>query len=164
MSEDQNSGPGRQGQPNDPNASSFNWKGLTLLTLAFVLIGAALLFQREDQGKDDISYPVFLQRLDEGKIILEDVKKPLEAVWDPSTGEQYIRGHYTDESKMVSAQGLPVNKFKCYVALELEHKDLMARIHAKKPGFAFSINSTRRLPGGFSCICCRSSLCWWSFS
>jgi cell division protease FtsH len=136
MSEDQNNGPKPSGPQGDPNASNFNWKGLVLLALALVLIGSALLFPREERGSETIAYPVFLQRLEEGKIVLEDNRKPLEAVRDLSTGEESLRGHYIDGSGLQSAQGLPVDKFRATVDLDLEYKNLMERLQAKKPAFA----------------------------
>lgn len=148
MSEDQNDGSGRQKQPNDPNASSFNWKGLVLLALALLLIGSALFFPKEDRGTENVAYPVFIQRLEEGKVVLDDTKRPLEAVRDLSTGEEYLRGHYAENSELVSAQGLPVVKFRTFVPLEIEHKALMERLQAKKPGFALQYRYEKDLMGG----------------
>ena len=148
MSEDQNNGPGRQGPPNDPNASSFNWKGLVLLSLALLLIASALFFPKDERGTENVPYPVFIQRLEEGKIVLDDTKRPLEAVRDLSTGEEYLRGHYADGSGLNSPQGLPVNKFRSFVPLEIEHKALMERLQAKKPGFALQYRYEKDVMGG----------------
>ena len=145
MSEEQNSGPNRPGQPNDPNASSFNWKGLIYLALALMLVGAALFFPKDDRGTEVVPYPVFLQRLEEGKI---DLSKPVEAIRDLSTGEEFLRGHYIDKSEIVSQQGLPVTKFRTVVPLDIEHKALMERLDAKKPGIALQYKYDKDMLGG----------------
>ena len=142
MPEDPDRGP-NNGPSQDSNGTSFNWKGLLLLAFALMLVASAFLFQRDERGTESISYPVFLQRLDEGKI---DLSKPIEAVRDLSTGEDSMRGAYV--GKLQTQQGAEVTKFRTVAPIDIEHESLMKRLQEKKPGFALQYRYEKNFMGG----------------
>ena len=143
MPQDPDRRPG-DGSPNEHgNGSSFNWKGLLLLAFALLLVSSAFFFQRDERGSEMIPYPVFLQRLEAGQI---DLEKPIEAVRDLGTGEDSLRGSYT--TKLTTAQGAQVTKFRTVAPIDIEHESLMKRLHEKKPAFALQYRYEKNFMGG----------------
>ncbi len=135
MSENPNGDPDRRQSPdNDPGEPRpFNWRGLVLLSLVLLLVGSALMFRGEDRGTQRISYPEFLQLLDDGVI---DLNRPIVATIRDGTAEQTLSGHYT--GPVAGRTGQEFLRFRTTVPLQIERDEIIERLRAKRENFALT--------------------------
>ncbi|PYK25664.1 MAG: cell division protein FtsH [Verrucomicrobia bacterium] len=76
------------------NEPSFNWRGVTLIVIAFTLIAMAMVFYRGGmQPVEDVPYNRFLELL-ENKQIVNDKSYPLQLVVEDGRPTQTLRGAY----------------------------------------------------------------------
>ncbi len=92
---DRNSQKENKPRGTEPN---FNWRGVVLITIAFALIGLAVLFRGGAYANvEDVPYNRFLELLD-NKQISTDKKFPLQLVVEEGRPTQTLRGYYITQA------------------------------------------------------------------
>jgi cell division protease FtsH len=84
----------RDNRGRTPGEPSMNWRGLLLLAIAIAFFVAAIFYPRRGMGgSEELSYPAFIQMLDEGRIVATG-EHPLELVVEEGRQTQFLRGFY----------------------------------------------------------------------
>jgi cell division protease FtsH len=98
MSNDPNS-PNRDPNGDRAGDPNFNWRGLILLALTFMLIGGAFFF-KSGVGNNvaEISYPRLMDLINEGKVV-KDKDKPLSLLVEVGRNTQVLTGYYEKDGQ-----------------------------------------------------------------
>jgi len=81
-------------QPNRPpgEANGFNWRLLILLCVAAVILGLALFGPNMSNSVSTRTYSEFRQAWDQGRVIMDDAKRPLKVVTSDTAYDAVITG------------------------------------------------------------------------
>ncbi len=109
---DRNSSRDKKSGGNEP---TFNWRGVVLIGIAFLLIGLAVLVRSSSyQNVEDVPYNRFLELLD-SKQIVNDKNFPLALVVEEGRITQTLSGYYAKQA--VGTQPAQPSKFRTTVYL-----------------------------------------------
>src|SRR4051794_27194447 len=80
------------GNGTDPN---FNWRGLILFALAIILIGVFYVMNGKMGQMGEVPLPKLLEYVNQGLVIKDDPKQPIELVRDHGGNTpEYLSGYY----------------------------------------------------------------------
>ena len=92
MAQPENRPGGNRPPPGSPEPN-FNWRGVILFALAIVLIGGALFFRNNAlTNARDMTYPEFLEKAKNDKIIKNNPDYPFELISEPGSQTDTLRG------------------------------------------------------------------------
>ena len=93
MSDSQNKPP-QLPSPNRPSGENggFNWRVLALFSLSLIILGVAFFGPQMNPQADPMSYAEFRKVLDQGQVVLDNPKQPLQVVTSDSAPDAKITG------------------------------------------------------------------------
>jgi len=108
---------GRGNKGSGSNEPGFNWRALILISIATSLVLSAFFMGGGNKSHDTLPFDEFAGKVKAGQI-LDTEEHPLKMTKDPSSGEEYLSGSYT--------QGELNIPFKTVVNVDYQKEDLRA--------------------------------------
>ncbi|MEM7147039.1 MAG: ATP-dependent zinc metalloprotease FtsH [Verrucomicrobiota bacterium] len=137
MANDENNNDPRNPDGRPPGEPGFNWRGLILLSIAVGLIGAALWFKGGARDVTELSWPKFVQYIEEDRIISTD-QDPLEIKRIEGSMEETVQGKFRVDDPNSDSQA--ERNFKVVVNVELAKDQLLELLKDQKYTFAVDPN------------------------
>ncbi|MEO5912936.1 MAG: ATP-dependent zinc metalloprotease FtsH [Luteolibacter sp.] len=124
MSDSPNSTP----PSNNPNrgagdANGFNWRLLGLMCLATVILGVAYFNPITNKTVKEMNYSQFRQAWDQGRILVDNTKQPLEVITTDTSFDATITGWITPEP-VAPKTDTPKKDFRVLVNFALQGKEI----------------------------------------
>jgi cell division protease FtsH len=122
-------------QPNSPNSNpnsrgtgdpgGFNWRLLTLLSVAALILGLAFLNNPlSDKETRELSYSEFQKFWDQGRIVTNDAKRPLTVITTDTSFDAKISGLIAPEQKKSDTSQELITHFSVPVNLDLQGAEI----------------------------------------
>jgi len=111
-----NRGPGESG--------GFNWRLLVLLSVALVILGIAFFNPVMSGNSESLSYSAFRKAWDQGRVVVNDPKKPLKVVTSDTSSDATIVGWVRPEWVKPENPETTVSNFRVLINLDLHNEKL----------------------------------------
>jgi cell division protease FtsH len=119
MSDQQNSTPPSNNKSGPGDSNAFNWRLLILLGVATLILGAAF-FSTGNKSVKNLSYSEFIKAWDQGRVIVDDDKKPLQVVTSDSSPDATITGWVKPALQKPKTPEVTASDFRVSVNLDLQ--------------------------------------------
>lgn len=121
--------------PSQPNrgpgdANAFNWRLLILLGVATMILGAAFLSSGKKTSKN-LSYSEFLQAWNQGRVIVDDDKQPLQVVTSDSSPDATITGWVRPALEKPKKPEIEQSNFQVLVNLDIHGDEIRTMLGDK---------------------------------
>jgi hypothetical protein len=121
--------------PSQPNrgpgdANAFNWRLLILLGVATMILGAAFLSSGKKTSKN-LSYSEFLQAWNQGRVIVDDDKQPLQVVTSDSSPDATITGWVKPALEKPKKPEIEQSNFQVLVNLDIHGDEIRTMLGDK---------------------------------
>ena len=115
--------------PSTPNrtpgdAGGFNWRLLVLSVVAIIILGVAFFGPTMNKAVETISYSQFRQAWDQGRVILDDSKRPLKVITSESAYDATISGWKAPQSVVPKEPVTKRSSFRVVVNLSLQAEQI----------------------------------------
>ncbi|MEM0968793.1 MAG: hypothetical protein AAGJ31_05550, partial [Verrucomicrobiota bacterium] len=136
MSQENQEGP--EEPRNRGEGGGFNWRGVILLLIAFLLFGLAFFPMSGKLDGERLAYYQFKDLLSKGKIIADE-QRLLKIVDSEGEKKSYIKGYY----EKVGDDGVPVDtRFFTVVNLQFAKDDLWEQLYNTKSAAGGSVTNS----------------------
>ena len=130
MSDQQNSTPPSNNKSGPGDSNAFNWRLLILLGVATLILGAAF-FSTGNKSVKILSYSEFIKAWDQGRVIVDDDKKPLQVVTSDSSPDATITGWVKPALQKPKTPEVTTSDFRVSVNLDLQGEAIRSMLGDK---------------------------------